>query len=156
AAGANNGANWNDAFTNLQSALTAAQNGDEVRVAMGTYKPAPAGGSRTVSFHLASGVQILGGYAGQGADPDARDPATYVTTASGDINGSNTGNSYHVVNGSNVDATALLDGSTITAGNAAGPPPGNSGGGVFILSGSPHLENCRITGNRTAQGNGLT
>src|SRR4030095_13358316 len=64
ATGANNGTSWADAFTSLQSALAAAHSGDEIRVAIGTYKPAPDGGNPGLSFFLITGVQILGGSAG--------------------------------------------------------------------------------------------
>ena len=39
AAGGNSGASWEDGFTDLQDALAAAQEGDEIRVAQGRYTP---------------------------------------------------------------------------------------------------------------------
>src|SRR6185295_6897053 len=39
AIGGNTGASWPDGFTNLQSALAAAADGDTMRIADGTYKP---------------------------------------------------------------------------------------------------------------------
>src|SRR5262245_23050004 len=118
ATGANNGTNWADAYQDLQLALLFSQAGDVIRVAQGTYKPAPPGNFRSISFVLRSGVSVLGGFAGSGANPDARDPSAYVTILSGAINGTNTSNSYHVVSATNVGSQTILDGFTITAGRA--------------------------------------
>src|SRR5262245_13508605 len=79
ASGANNGTGWTDAFVSLQSALAAAGSGDEIRVAAGTYRPAAPSGPQTATFQLQSRVRVLGGYAGTGPDPDARDPVANVT-----------------------------------------------------------------------------
>src|SRR5262249_37533837 len=64
AGGANNGTNWADAYVSLQSALAAAQSGDEIWVAAAVYKPAAPNGPRTTSFNMVSGVAIYGGFAG--------------------------------------------------------------------------------------------
>jgi hypothetical protein len=151
AAGANNGTSWADAYTDLQNGLLSSQAGDEIRVAQGTYKPVGPGGPRTSSFAMLSGVTILGGFAGSGANPDARDPAQYVTILSGDINGNNVNPSYHVVSATDVDATAVLDGFTITGGRANGQLLNqSSGSGLCFVNTSAQVRACAIVGNNSA------
>ncbi len=124
ATGNNDGSNWADAYTQLQSALAVASSGDEIRVAKGVYKPAGISGDRTATFQLLNGVTIKGGYAGSSSpDPNTRDIDAYETILSGDLNGdddansaNNSENSYHIVTGGGTDATAILDGFTITGG----------------------------------------
>ena len=135
-----NGQNWATPYRYLQDALTAAVSGDEIRVAEGIYRPDqdsahPSGtGNREATFQLKNGVAIKGGYAGFGQpDPDARNIDVYETILSGDLNGDDVDvaepgdlryeptraeNSYRVVTGSGMYETAVLDGVTITAGNA--------------------------------------
>lgn len=149
ATGLNDGTSWTNAFVDLQSALAAGSGCTEVRVAAGVYKPTSST-ERSISFQLRSGVSVLGQYPNGGGD--VRAPAN-TTTLSGDINnpGDNTDNSYHVVNGSGVDATGLLDGFTITMGYAS--TPSADGGGVYVTDGSPTLSNL-IIDNNYATGNG--
>ena len=52
----------------LQDALTAAQPGDDIRVAQGVYKPTDVPGDRLATFQLQSGIAVGGGYAGFGED----------------------------------------------------------------------------------------
>ena len=126
------GNNWPTAFKYLQDGLSAASSGDEIQVAEGIYKPDedtanPTGtGLRTDTFALVSGVALYGGFP-SGGDPNwnDRDPNVYETILSGDLLendgpefANNYENSYHVVTGSGTNETALLDGFTITAGNA--------------------------------------
>ena len=61
ATGNNNGSSWENAFTNLQLAISAASSGDEIWVAQGVYK---LGNNRTDSFDIPDGVTIYGGFAG--------------------------------------------------------------------------------------------
>jgi hypothetical protein len=159
--GANDGSSWADAFTDLQDALAIAKYGDEIWVADGIYKPDcssvdPNGsGDRQTTFQLINGVAIYGGYAGFGApDPNERNAALYETILNGDLSGddgpdfaNNADNSYHVVTGSGADAMAILDGFTITGGNADGPGTFDTGAGLYIATGSPTIQNCLLTDN---------
>ena len=158
AMGAGNGESWDDAFTTLQDALVETTLGTEILVAQGTYRPdqGPSEpGDRNATFQLISGVAIYGGYAGLGEpDPDARDVELYETVLNGDIGapGDSDDNSYHVVTGSGTDSFAVLDGFTITAGNANGEGYEKArGAGMYCVAGSPTLTDCVFTAN-TADG----
>jgi len=167
ASGANNGASWTGAYRYLQNGLAAAWSGDEIRVAEGIYKPDEGGGNtpgdREATFRLKNGVTIKGGYAGFGEpDPNARNIELYETILSGDLNGddepnfaNNADNSYHVVTASGTDATAVLDGFTITAGNANGSHPNNYGAGIYNYRGSPTVLNCMFSRNSATWGSGM-
>ena len=154
ATGANNGTSWANAYKDLQPALIAAVSGDTLRVAQGVYKPT-AGYSRAPTFQLKNRVTLYGGYPTGGG---TRNPAANVTTLSGDIGtvGDNSDNSYHVVTGRETDNTAVLDGFTITGGNASGGDPDDRGGGMYSKAGSPTVQNVIFTGNSaTNDGGGM-
>ena len=128
APGLNNGMNWTDAFTDLQTALNSAADGDQIWVAEGIYRPSletEMGEPRSATFAMANCLEIYGGYPNGGG---TRDPKTFISILSGDIGnpGDDSDNSYHVVVAYDVDDTAILDGFTITKGQAdgdeAGPP----------------------------------
>jgi len=161
ATGANDGSSWVDAYTSLWHVLTAASSGDEIWVAEGTYKPTGPG-ERTATFQLKNGVVLYGGFAGGETNRDEREPNTHVTILSGDLNGddgptfaNNSENSYHVVAGSETGQTAILDGFTITGGNADDSYPDNTGGGMYNDRGSPTVANCTFSGNSATWGGGI-
>ena len=84
------GSSWVDAFQNLQDAFAMATDGDEIRVAQGTYKPdqgtVVTPGDQTATFSLVNLVILKGGYAGFGEpNPDVRDIVNNVTILSGDL-----------------------------------------------------------------------
>lgn len=144
ATGANNGTSWTDAYVYLQDALAEAASGDEIRVAHGLYTPGLGGGfvpgDSNASFQLKNGVEIKGGYVGLDIPEKSDERAfnIFETVLSSDVN-SPKPPSFVVVNGSNVDETAILDGFTVngffrTASGGRVP--------VYIISGSPTIENC--------------
>jgi phosphotriesterase-related protein len=182
ATGVNDGTSWANAYNSLQDALAIANSAAEpveIRVAQGVYRPneglmaVPEFDWRTTTFQLINGVTIEGGYAGSGElDPDVRDVETYKTILSGDLNANDVevvdpyhlwdeptraDNSYHVVTGSRTDETAILDGFSITAGNANGErgTPASRGAGIYNVSGSPNLTNCTFIENSASEGCGI-
>jgi hypothetical protein len=178
------GTSWADAYGNLQDALAAATPGPDdtvhIWVAAGVYYPDSGGGQvdndRTAHFPLTNNVEIAGGFPPTGNPILAdRDPSRYQTVLSGDIDGNddqqpvitdlasetnNLNNSYRVVIAENVDTSAVLDGVTITAGNANGTftsPCGPAcGSGVYNDNSAATFANVTITGNTaTDRGGGV-
>ena len=159
------GTSWDTAFNYLQDALAVAEDGNEIWMAEGIYTPDvslanPGGtGDRQATFQLKNGVAVKGGYAGYGEpDPNARDIELYETNLSGDLAdndgpdfANNGENSYHVVTGSGTDATAVLDGFTVTGGNADDlsncPDCHTAGAGMFNENASPTITNCTFREN---------
>jgi hypothetical protein len=175
ATGANNGTSWADAYIYLQEALAdanAAEKPVEIRVAQGVYKPdeglvaIPEFDWRTTTFQLINGVDLKGGYAGvDSPDPNERNIELYETILSGDLNGDDAEvadssnlvteptraeNSYHVVSAFECNESPVLDGFTITGGNAYNPNnrwPSSNGGGMYITASNPLICNCTFIKN---------
>jgi len=164
--GANNGSSWADAYNYLQDALAEANTAEkpvEILVAQGIYTPDRGAGftpgDKGAEFQLLSGVTVRGGFAGAGSiDPDSRDIEAYKTILSGDLRGDDAvvtnpedlsgeptraENSYWVVEGSDTDETAVLDGVTIIAGSS----------GMHNNYGNPTLMNCKFTNARRGMDN---
>ncbi|MCH8150453.1 MAG: right-handed parallel beta-helix repeat-containing protein, partial [Planctomycetes bacterium] len=176
------GSSWCGAFVDLQDALAISVAGDDIHVANGSYLPDQGTGDRTASFQLIDGVGLYGGYAGCGAvDPNARDVTLFESVLSGDLIGddvlftnepdcinaagvwygvlcnrigNNYENAYHVVVSTDNNETAILDGFTVSDGNANAPGQGatpasrDQGSGINIYFGNPTLRNCIFENNR--------
>lgn len=95
AAGANSGTSWADAFTDLESALSAAGPGDAVWVAEGEYFPSvgrngigeDSAEPKDAVFLLPPGVSLHGGFAGYEDSLDERAGSAAGTVLSGAIGG---------------------------------------------------------------------
>jgi hypothetical protein len=133
ASGLNDGTSWANAFTSLDSALTYIKCAvDTVWVAGGQYFPSldPLGNAtptdnRNKTFYLKSGQKIFGGFAGTETSLTQRTNAVInanPSILSGNVNGSYNTNDdvYHVIMSINDNNETILNGFTITNGNATG------------------------------------
>jgi hypothetical protein len=174
AAGANTGESWEDAYTNLRVALGNVISGGQVWVATGVYT---SGLTQTDCFTVPPGVAVYGGFAGDETSRDQRDWATNVTVLSGDIGGDDGAdangvvtttahivgdNSYHVVkmdgtSGTVITGSTVLDGFSITGGQANGSSDADRSGGALYCNGSGSGHECSPTlTNVTFHGNAAT
>ncbi len=163
ASGANNGTSWADAYQGsggVQAALAAALSGDQIWVTQGTYEPT-AGATRSIYFVLHNGVEIYGGFTGTESTLGERDWFANATILTADLNGNDgsgiyTDNSYHVLDATGTNSTAVLDGFTVRGGNANGVSTNQDrGGGILCVSGaSPTVRYCTFRENRCSFGGG--
>jgi hypothetical protein len=143
------GRSWQSAKRNLQSALLAAQSGDHIWVATGTY-------SETIS--LRDGVSVYGGFAELETRLDQRDVAAHPTILSADTyrndsdsNGDGipdsglSDNAEYICSNTGVGSSALLDGFILSgAGNAAIINYNNY---FSTIASSPTIRNCTFRYN---------
>ena len=168
AEGENNGTSWTNAYTDLQSALAAGGASDQIWVAEGTYVPTNGtnlpediDNPRDVSFVINNGVDVYGGFVGGETSLDQRDWQLNETILSGNIGESGQAdNSYHVVDITGSTNTTIIDGFTITGGQADDPSRFstlNDGAGIFgEENASATITNSTIENNFAGQtGGGL-
>lgn len=109
------GTTWASAFRLLSAGLGAAQAGDQVWVAQGTYVP---GASRRAYFQVPDGVEVYGGFQGFETALDQRTDDPGLTVLSGEI-----GDAAEVSDNSSTIAVLLGDGRldtlTVTGGYGA-------------------------------------
>lgn len=165
ATGANTGQNWANAFTDLHSGLAAAQPGDAVWVAGGTYRP-DAGTDRNRYFELKSGVRLYGGFAGTETNLSQRILGTSPSTLSGNIGNTtdSTDNAYTILYMAYPDAGTWVSGFTFRHGYARsdtsflGFTLTNNGGAVFIRANDsialPTFEHCIFRDNLAKKNGG--
>lgn len=169
ATGAGTGESWQDAFVHLQDALDAAQPGAQIWVAAGVYLPqkdttgnaAPAN-DRSKTFFINKDIQLYGGFAGAEQELSQRDPAAHPTILSGDLGttGVATDNAYHVLWLALVSPLCIIDGFTITRGNANASDVNGTGGGILLRHqplqyAAPVIRNCIIEHNHATTGGGF-
>ena len=173
ATGNNDGSSWQNAFTLLQDALAIADDGKEIWVAGGIYKPSTSSRS---SYYLIEkeNLKIYGGFTGTELQLSQRTLGATETILSGDVLGNdvnttefvsnysnttrNADNTYRVINITATGDNLLLDGLTIS--DAHNNISASSVGGAIIKDKSiSHLtiRNCTIKDNLSRNdGAGLT
>lgn len=173
ATGANNGSSWTDAYTTLWEALlNVAPTSNEIRVAQGVYKPDVAGLSdpKLATFLIPSGAKIYGGFNGTETTFAQRDPKINITILNGDLNGndsatiqntdgSRSDNTFHIISLVGNVTGVVVDGLTISGGNANVVDNANFdleafGGAIFSRPGSTiaaQFNNCIIEKNTGSQ-----
>ncbi|MBN2363459.1 T9SS type A sorting domain-containing protein [candidate division WOR-3 bacterium] len=123
-------------YANFYSAIGASQNGDTVLVSPGTYR---GFGNRDLSFE-GKAILIRSEFGPESTiidlEADSTDPHRAFSFTSGE------------------DSFSVLDGFTITRGNAYGMN-GNRGGGIYIDNCSPKIVNCIFSYNVADMGGAI-
>jgi extracellular elastinolytic metalloproteinase len=134
--GNKNGTSWVNAMRYLPNAISIAgcRTADSVLVAKGTYLPSLSN-TRTQSFNIPDNTYLFGGFPTGGGTFAQRNFVTNVSLLSGDIGtvNNNADNSYHVVKIDSARQNTILDGFTISNGNANGTGDNSVGAAVFCL-----------------------
>ncbi len=164
ATGTEGGVSWENAFTDLQQAIDLArrfEGVEEIWVAEGVYRPDQQPGDREATFHVPGGFAIYGGFAGGETQRDQRDPQIYRSVLSGDLLGDDAeyqrnrdDNVYSVVTVTDDDVPAIIDGFTISGGNAIREATDLGRGGGIHNTGNLVLRNSVVTGNIARQEGG--
>jgi len=160
ATGLNDGSSWANAFTTLDEALLNMTPMGQIRVAQGIYKPSTSGlaDSKKATFLIPTNAKIYGGFNGTETTLAQRDPKTNITVLSGDLNDNdnasvvyNNGlrgdNVFHVITLKGSLAGIVIDGFTISGGNANGSYSYTSGANSYDDTRGGAI--CAITDNVT-------
>lgn len=158
AGGRNDGSSWDNAYRNLQDALSVSFKNDQIWVAEGTYyTDAGCSEKRNCSFEIPPGIKVYGGFSGNETHLDGRNVTYNTTILSGDLspyNGELPGNSYHVVTFEATTMPTILDGFTVTMGNANGDILNDKGGGLYLAGSHIKLSNLIVTRNHADDAGG--
>ncbi|MBN1666509.1 MAG: right-handed parallel beta-helix repeat-containing protein, partial [Anaerolineales bacterium] len=141
-------------YGSIQAAVDAAVNGDEIRIAQGSYSQTSSGSGVTAVVRIVNKkITLRGGYSISNWNLPL--PETYASIIDANDNGVGVFIKYQADIGV---GQIILDGLSITGGNATEAGAGtDSGGGIFIDH-TTHVwvtvQNCKIYENSAEDGNG--
>jgi len=174
ASGANDGTSWANAYTNLQDALNAANPGNQIWMAQGTYIPEGTTGADR-SFRFNNAVELYGGFAGTETMLSEREWDIHQTLLDGDANGDDDpgdpdnfheDNANHMIIIQDIVQQSIVDGITFTKGatrsDSYAPIASDlagvdrwSGGGMIIVNSTAIIRNCTFNSNYGYRGSAL-
>lgn len=129
APGGGDGGSWTQAFNNLQAAVNAASDGEDIWMKSGTY-------TLSSQVGIDKPVTIYGGFQGNESMLPDRDPVQNATIIDGNL----------ATRCLLITANAVLDGLTIQNGRHTTGTNGR-GGGAYIDNADPHLVDCTLFNN---------
>ena len=158
AKGSNNGENWQDALTELSTALDFAKAHQkeftekeplQIWVAGSanySYSPKVGDGitADKATFAMVKNVKIYGGFAGNETALLQRNWYANPTILSGRVNNAGVAHIGRLITSEGAMGVATLDGFRL---KYAAPINGKKGVAIYVANGSPHFENCAITDN---------
>ena len=174
ASGTKDGSSWTNAFTDVQDALDAAQPGDQVWVAEGTYYPnGPT--PETKSYTLKTAIDLYGGFAGTETILAQRDWAAHPTIFNGDIDQNDDpsdpinwreDNAHHILILFGIVEESIIDGITFVGGmtrtDTYAPVDSDlngidrwQGGAMAIVDATAIVRNCTFHDNMGYRGAGI-
>ncbi|WP_207915773.1 hypothetical protein [Flavobacterium caseinilyticum] len=161
ATGLNDGTSWQNAYTNLSTAINSTSDG-QIWVTAGTYFPTTdLNGQipinpRLNTFKLKANIAIYGGFSGVETNINQRNWINHPTILSGNIGDVNViqDNILHVLSCEyeQLTVSTILDGLTIKNGYSMSLDGGDigNGGGIYVFQtsgGSFQIKNCIIEEN---------
>lgn len=178
AGGVGFGTSWEDASGDIQAMINAAQEGDQIWIAKGTYKPNRRADNLNVytpndrnnAFVLKKNVSLYGGFTGVETTLSQRDWKQNETILSGDFSSNdiinnrytitnNEENAYHIVISAGDIGNTRLDGFTISGGHTNHKTTikvndkdinGLRGGGMYNIDSSPIIANIIFYANSSS------
>ena len=176
AMGKKDGSSWENAFTDVATAINAAMKKSRIYIAAGTYAVNDADTTNTdrkQAFALKNDLEIYGGFPAEGNPELAdRDVSKYETILTADLLGDDedadmdgaidtdtmADNAYRVFfhpSSSALNETAVLDGVTIQGGyDDASEEEYKSGAGMHNNGSSPTIRNCSFVDNYSVNNGG--
>ena len=159
AKGSNTGESWQDALTELSTALEFAKAHQkeftekeplQIWVAGSanySYSPKVGDGitADKATFAMVKNVKIYGGFAGNETALLQRNWYANPTVLSGRVNNAGVAHIGRLITSEGAMGVATLDGFRLKY--AAAPINGKKGVAIYVANGSPHFENCAITDN---------